>query len=127
MTKKISPAIKALKKVLKFAQNDKLRAANKIGCVYHNEKTNRFCAVGCLLPKETLALVKKKELNEACGAEDLYRAIPNLKKITGLDDEQASVLQELHDGWANGDYRKQVFISRLQHAIETKTLNHVKF
>jgi len=127
MTKKISPAIKALKKVLKFARNNKLRAANKSGCVYHNEKTDRYCAVGCLLPKEIIALIKKNNLNEACGAIDLYHAVPNLEKITGLCDTQANILQELHDGWANGEYRKQVFVDRLQQAIKTKQLNDVDF
>ena len=127
MTKKLSPAIKAVNKVLRFAKNDKLRAANNTGCVYHNEKTGRFCAIGCLLPKKTLDLVKKKGYNEACGASELYGYMPELQKITGLTADQAAVVQEAHDGWAKGEYRKEKFIKYLQKAVDQKELMNVSF
>ena len=114
MTKKLSPTAKAVRKIIRFASKGKLGAKDDSGCVYHNEDTNRFCAIGCLLPKETLALVKKKNLNVETGAFTLYNRIPKLEKTIGLSEPTATAIQLAHDEWATGETTMSDFINFLQ-------------
>ena len=117
MTEKFSPSIKvikAIKKIIRFAENNKLGANVNGICTYHDAEKNIYCAIGCLLPKKTLALVKMRGFNAGTHISALYRLIPGLEKEIGLTRNQAHDIQRWHDSWAGDHISKQEFINRLQ-------------
>jgi hypothetical protein len=105
----------SLEKILKFAAEGKLKVGDgsEGSCVYHDEGSGKFCAIGCLLSAKTLKEVKAKGIN-GTNSDRLFKDFPNLEKSIGLNAEQALILQKMHDKWALGAIQKRQFIRPIE-------------
>lgn len=98
----------ALERMLQFAKEGKLGAMNDdpntdSGCVYHNRKTNQYCAIGCLLPPGLLEKIYYSGMNSGVTAAMLLRYEPVTGEFVPLAPGVANALQSLHDYAYNPD------------------------
>jgi hypothetical protein len=99
----------ALERIVKAFEEGRLGARGWKGRYYRVEKgccyrvEGQFCAIGCLLSESTLDKIEDEGMNFDTPASALFQNIPEAFEEAGLTISQASVLQALHDQWAEAE------------------------
>lgn len=120
MKKLNQTAIKSLNTILQSAKDGKLKAMDHGRCMYYDKEHDRFCAIGCLLSPRMIRELIDERCNTDTDARELYEAYPSMPRITGLSIDDAMVVQELHDLWANGSLEKRQFVAKIQGVLDNR-------
>lgn len=105
--------------IAQAAHDGNLGAINKDSgsCMYHDEATGKFCAIGCLFDEKIHNDLDRYNLNQDMGIAEVMVHLENdldFGEVFGLDEAHATTLQYWHDDYARNDFPFDEFAEILE-------------